>query len=104
MLLMRVMIMEYNQLLFRKRYRLQWGLTAALAALRQVSSAPSRSHPSFTSHAPRTHSHPALRQVVLTPPPGPGEPFSNDFHHSFYLATHMVYVQSAYNVIKASEL
>ena len=36
MLLMRIMIMEYNSLLFTKRYRLQWGLTTALAALRQV--------------------------------------------------------------------
>ena len=40
MLLMRVMIMEYNLLLFRKRYRLQWGLTSALAALRQVKRRP----------------------------------------------------------------
>ena len=76
MLLMRIMIMEYNQILFAKRYRLQWGLREALSA---------------------------LRTIPLAPPPKAGEPFSNDFHHSFYLATHIVYVQSAYNAIKASE-
>ena len=76
MLLMRIMIMEYNQILFAKRYRLQWGLKDALIA---------------------------LRSVELTPPPAKGEMFNNDFHHSFYLATHIVYVQSAYNSIKASE-
>lgn len=76
MLLMRIMIMEYNSILFAKRYRLQWGLRDALSA---------------------------LRSIPLTPPPKPGEQFNNDFHHSFYLATHIVYVQSAYNAIKASE-
>lgn len=76
MLLMRIMIMEYNLILFEKRYRLQWGLKEALMA---------------------------LREVELTPPPRPGEHFSNDFHHSFYLATHIVYAQSAYNAIKADE-
>ena len=35
----------------------------------------------------------------LTPPPSKGGDF-NAFHHSFYLATHIVYVQSAYNAIK----
>ena len=34
---------------------------------------------------------------------GGNEEFSNEFHHSFYLATHIVYVQSAYNAIKADE-
>ena len=74
-LLMHIMIMEYNQILFAKRYRLTWGLREALSA---------------------------LRAVVLTPPPKHGE-FNMAFHHSFYLATHIVYVQSAYNAIKASE-
>ena len=32
MLLMRIMIMEYNQLLLARRYRLQWGLREALTA------------------------------------------------------------------------
>ncbi len=76
MLLMRIMIMEYNQILLGRRYRLQWGLKEALSA---------------------------LRSVPLTPPPRADEDFSNAFHHSFYLATHIVYVQSAYNAIKASE-
>ena len=75
-MLMRIMIMEYNQILFEKRYRLQWGLREALTT---------------------------LRSTPLTPPPRAGEQFNNDFHHSFYLATHIVYVQSAYNAIKASE-
>lgn len=76
MLLMRIMIMEFNGILFARRYRLQWGLKDALIA---------------------------LRTIELTPPPKPGEPFNNEFHHSFYLATHIVYVQSAYNAIKANE-
>merc|ERR1712070_937836 len=76
MLLMRIMIMEYNQMLFRKRYRLQWGLREALTA---------------------------LRSLQLTPPPKRKEGFNMAFHHSFYLATHIVYVQSAYNAIKANE-
>jgi hypothetical protein len=76
MLLMRIMIMEYNQLLLARRYRLQWGLREALVA---------------------------LRSCKLEPPPKGGEGFNNAFHHSFYLATHIVYVQSAYNAIKASE-
>ena len=76
MLLMRIMIMEYNQILFTKRYRLQWGLKDALIA---------------------------LRQIELTPPPRGDEPFTDGFHHSFYLATHIVYVQSAYNAIKADQ-
>ena len=43
----------------------------------------------------------ALRSLELTPPPSKGGDF-NSFHHSFYLATHIVYVQSAYNAIKVS--
>lgn len=78
--LMRVMIMELNQLLFRGRYPLQWGLREALTA---------------------------LRSVELTPPPkcdsGDHDAYMR-FHHSFYLATHIVYVQSAYNSIRASQL
>ena len=76
MLLMRVMIMEYNNLLFRNRYRLQWGAREAL---------------------------PELRHLRLTLPPKKNDPFDDAFHHSFYLATHVVYVQSAYNAIKANE-
>ena len=33
MLLRRIMIMEYNQLLFPGRFRLQWGMREALTAL-----------------------------------------------------------------------
>jgi hypothetical protein len=78
MLLMRIMIMEYNQILFERRYRLKWGLREALTT---------------------------LRATPLTPPPRPNDPiqFTNEFHHSFYLATHIVYVQSAYNAIKADQ-
>lgn len=78
MLLMRIMIMEYNQILFERRYRLQWGLREALST---------------------------LRETPLTPPPRPNDAiqFTNEFHHSFYLATHIVYVQSAYNAIKADQ-
>ena len=76
MLLMRIMIMEYNHILFARRYRLQWGLKDALIA---------------------------LRSIPLTPPPRAGEDFSQGFHDSFYLATHIVYVQSAYNAIKADQ-
>ena len=63
-------------LLGARRYRLQWGLREALMA---------------------------LRSIELAPPPRNGEPFSKPFHHSFYLATHIVYCQSAYNAIKSSE-
>lgn len=77
--LMRVMIMELNQLLFRARYPLQWGLRETLSA---------------------------LRFVELTPPPkidtGDHDSYMR-FHHSFYLATHIAYVQSAYNSIRASQ-
>eukprot|EP00947_MAST-08B_sp_MAST-8B-sp1_P000735 g735.t1 len=69
-LLMRLLIMEYNGLLFPRRYPLQWGMREALLA---------------------------LRSLKLD---GPGEP---DFHHSFYLATHIVYALSAYCSIKTTE-
>ena len=44
-----------------------------------------------------------LRHLRLTPPPKKNDAFDDAFHHSFYLATHVVYVQSAYNAIKANE-
>ena len=40
MLLMRVMIMEYNQLLFPGRFRLQWGMRESLTALRSLELTP----------------------------------------------------------------
>lgn len=70
LLLMRILIMEYNGLLFPKRYPLQWGMKEALIALRSL------------------------------PLDGPGAP---DFHHSFYLATHIVYALGAYQAIKTAE-
>jgi hypothetical protein len=80
MLLMRVMCLEYNNLLHRKRWPLKWGLREC-----------------FT----------ALRRVPLQPPPA--ESNANDaaigeaFHHAFYLATHIVYAIGAYSVVKTSE-
>ena len=69
-LIMRILIMEYNNLLFPRRYRLQWGMGEALRALRKLELA------------------------------GPGE---DDFHNSFFLATHIVYALGAYNAVKTSE-
>ena len=71
LLLMRILIMEYNGLLFPKRYPLKWGMKEALIALRSL------------------------------PLDGPGAP---DFHHSFYLATHIVYALGAYQAIKTAEV
>ena len=126
MLLMRVMIMEYNQLLFPGRFRLQWGMREVLQpveaavdptrraaprlprrTIRSPEAAPSlRSRhfsPLLPVDAPQVLT--ALRSLQLTPPPSKKdvrEDF-NSFHHSFYLATHIVYVQSAYNAIKADQ-
>jgi len=79
LLLMRVMCLEYNNLLHRKRWPLRWGLLECFRA---------------------------LRRVPLTPPPV--DDFADDdnrasFHDAFYLATHIVYAVGAYSVVKTVE-
>ena len=108
MLLMRIMIMEYNQLLFPGRFRLQWGMREALTALGLgfgfglgLGLALTLPKPDHNPNQALT----ALRSLELTPPPSKSNPTDfNAFHHSFYLATHIVYVQSAYNAIKADQV
>ena len=106
MLLMRIMIMEYNQLLFPGRFRLQWGMREALTALGLGLGLGL----GFALTLPKPKPNPnqaltALRSLELTPPPSKSNPTDfNAFHHSFYLATHIVYVQSAYNAIKADQV
>ena len=69
-LLMRILIMEYNNLLFPRRYPLEWGMHEALQA---------------------------IKELKLD---GPG---GDDFHHSFFLATHIIYALGAYSAIKTRE-
>ena len=64
------MIMEYNNLLFRRRFPLRWGMKECLVA---------------------------LRKLELSGPPYDNE---QEFHHSFFLATHIVYALGAYSAIK----
>jgi hypothetical protein len=79
LLLMRVMCLEYNNLLHRKRWPLKWGLKESFEA---------------------------LRWVPLQPPPNGAtaddEDAAGEFHHAFYLATHIVYAIGAYSVVKTS--
>lgn len=81
MLLMRILIMDYNNILFRNRWRTSYGMKEAFVILRSLELAP--------------------------PPPGlpaeqcPGDVF-RAFHDSFYLATHIVFGFSAYSAIKTS--
>ena len=75
MLLMRIMIMEYNQLLFPGRFRLRWGMRECLTALRSVELTPPPSkggepRPASTPlTSPRPHaahpSRPAVEPVRL---------------------------------------
>jgi hypothetical protein len=80
LLLMRVMCLEYNNLLHRKRWPLKWGLRECFSA---------------------------LRCVPLQPPPAEcnidDTAMGEAFHHAFYLATHIVYAIGAYSVVKTSE-
>ena len=81
MLLMRILIMDYNNILFRNRWRTSYGMKEAFVMLRSLELAP--------------------------PPPGvpaeqcPGDVF-RAFHDSFYLATHIIFGFSAYSAIKTS--
>merc|ERR1711907_852742 len=77
MLLMQILIMEYNRLLFRNRYPIQWGLQEAFLALK--------------SHE-------------LKPPSRKDSPTeAGRFHDSIYLATHIVYALNAYQSIPTRE-
>ena len=69
-LLMRILIMEYNNLLFPRRYPLEWGMREALET---------------------------IKELQLD---GPG---GDDFHASFFLATHIIYALGAYSAIKTRE-
>ena len=71
MLLMRILIVEYNNLIFPKRFPVLWGLK---------------------------HAFLALRQHRLTGPNG-----GDNFHDSFFLATHICYALSAYCATKTKE-
>jgi len=77
MLLMKILIMEYNKLLFNNRWPIKWGMAEAMVVLR-----------GHELHAPNRkddnegHSH---------------------FHDSIYLATHMVYALNAYQSIPTRE-
>mmetsp|Transcript_41570 Transcript_41570/g.114514 ORF Transcript_41570/g.114514 Transcript_41570/m.114514 type:complete len:533 (+) Transcript_41570:57-1655(+) len=71
-LIMNIMVMEFNQLLFRRRWPLQWGLRETFAYL-------------------RTH------KFI-----GPPYDKDSKFHDSFYLATHVVFAISAYSAIKTN--
>jgi hypothetical protein len=72
-LTMRIMIMQFNEILFPGRYRIRWGVLEACRA---------------------------LRKCQLTPPPFDPE---NKFHDSFYCATHILFMLSAYSAIKMEE-
>lgn len=69
-LLMRILIMEYNNLLFPRRFPLEWGMREALET---------------------------IKDLQLD---GPG---GDDFHASFFLATHIIYALGAYSAIKTRE-
>jgi len=71
-LIMNIMVMEFNQLLFRRRWPLRWGLREAFEHLR-------------------------TRQYR-----GPPYDWEYKFHDSFYLATHIVFAISAYSAIKTN--
>jgi len=71
-LIMNVMVLEFNQLLFRRRWPLRWGLREVFEHLR-------------------------TRQYW-----GPPYDWQYKFHDSFYLATHIVFAISAYSAIKTN--
>ncbi|KAK3238501.1 hypothetical protein CYMTET_51491 [Cymbomonas tetramitiformis] len=73
LLLMRILIMEFNKIIYMGKWPISWGLKEALLA---------------------------LKQVELSPPPYEKFP---DFHDSVYLATHIVFAFSAYSSIKTTE-
>lgn len=69
-LIMNIMVMEFNQLLFRKRFPLKWGLQEIFTHLRR-----------------RTYVGPPYNADFA-------------FHHCFYFVTHIVFAISAYSAIK----
>eukprot|EP00747_Dinoflagellata_sp_TGD_P208509 gnl/TRDRNA2_/TRDRNA2_81989_c0_seq1.p1 gnl/TRDRNA2_/TRDRNA2_81989_c0~~gnl/TRDRNA2_/TRDRNA2_81989_c0_seq1.p1 ORF type:complete len:572 (+),score=106.86 gnl/TRDRNA2_/TRDRNA2_81989_c0_seq1:105-1820(+) len=71
-LIMNIMVMEFNQLLFRKRWPLRWGL-------------------------PQVFQH--LRTRLYKGPPYDDQ---YKFHDAFYFATHIVFAISAYSAIKTN--
>jgi len=71
-LIMNIMVMEFNQLLFPRRWPLRWGLREAFEHLR-------------------------TRQYF-----GPPYDWDYKFHDSFYVATHIVFAISAYSAIKTN--
>jgi len=75
MLLMKIMVMDFNNLLFPRRFPVTWGMKLALSA---------------------------LKGVPLYPPPKDlnDEEGKSKFHHSFYLATHIIYAIGAYSSVK----
>ena len=70
LLLMRILIMEYNRIIFQNKFPIQWGMKEAFAALR-------------------------CHKLSLAG--------GDNFHDSFFLATHIVYALSAYNATKTLE-
>ena len=62
-LLMNILIMEFNNLLFPKRYPIEWGMVEALECIKDL------------------------------PLDGPG---GDDFHCSFFSATHIIYALGAH--------
>lgn len=71
-LIMNIMVLEFNQLLFRKRWPIKWGLRECFLYF-------------------RTH------QFI-----GPPYDSDYKFHDSFYMATHVVFAISAYSAIKTN--
>eukprot|EP00442_Polarella_glacialis_P022352 CAMPEP_0115128862 /NCGR_PEP_ID=MMETSP0227-20121206/51418_1 /TAXON_ID=89957 /ORGANISM="Polarella glacialis, Strain CCMP 1383" /LENGTH=76 /DNA_ID=CAMNT_0002533561 /DNA_START=10 /DNA_END=237 /DNA_ORIENTATION=- len=69
---MNIMVMEFNQMLFRRRWPIRWGLQEAFAYL-------------------RTHRF-----------KGPPYDKDYRFHDSFYLVTHIAFAVSAYSAIKTN--
>jgi len=79
MLLMKILIMEYNKLLFGNRWPIKWGMHEAMLVLKKHELvAPSKHHPKGSTQA-------------------------GLFHDSIYLATHMVYALNAYQSIPTRE-
>ena len=70
LLLMRILIMEYNKIIFQNKFPIQWGMKEAFIALR-------------------------CHKLSLAG--------GDNFHDSFFLATHIVYALSAYNATKTLE-
>jgi len=73
LVLMRVLIMDYNNILFRNKFPMQWGLKECFMAIRE--------------HELADWKHP--------------EP--SDFDDAFYLATHIVFAISAYSAVKTEQ-